>query len=170
MSNKLYESAKNLLEIGKRDMSNPKYDEYFTELGEAVNEYPAPTTQSEGEETFGGKEVTVLDFINEKRALQAEIQSLKLSNSKLVEENEELNESLFDKQNEIDNFQTLREEYSSVITSNKLKTTEIIKALEMAYSYFDSCKDEWEEAEEMIFIYIKSALSSLSNNTNGEDK
>jgi hypothetical protein len=38
-------AAQAILEIGKRDMSNPKYDGYFTELREAIACQPKGQTR-----------------------------------------------------------------------------------------------------------------------------
>ena len=34
----LFRALESLIEIGKRDLSNPKYDEYFTDASKALSE------------------------------------------------------------------------------------------------------------------------------------
>lgn len=52
MRNRVLDAAKGILEIGKRDTTNPKYDTYFEELTDAVEEAEAPFKYPYNRETI----------------------------------------------------------------------------------------------------------------------
>lgn len=57
VSDRLVSAAKGILEIGNRDMSNPKYDGYFTELQQALEAAHPPTDAAETI-FYAGRELT----------------------------------------------------------------------------------------------------------------